>query len=91
LFKYIICEKWRNLRVSPGCNRLNPLAGRIVGDVNMEVELTDHLFEWLLAEWAGFGDNPAEAFPHLKDIDSYVIEDELYQAIQKAQLKKQAI
>ena len=57
----------------------------------MEVELTDHLFEWLLAQWAGYSDNPAKVFPHLDDMDSEILEYELYSTIQKAQLEKQAV
>lgn len=31
--------------------------------------IRNELFEWLLAGWAGYGENPAEIFPHLGRID----------------------
>ena len=33
----------------------------------MDVEIRPKVFEWLLANWAGYSDNPAAIFPSLKD------------------------
>ena len=48
-------------------------------------ELSGTVFEWLLAEWAGFGDNPSEVFPSLNEAEPQELLGELNVAIQGAQ------
>ena len=57
----------------------------------MELELTSEVFEWLLADWAGYGDDPGEVFPDLRNVDHTALKLELFQTIQKAQLTKQVV
>ena len=55
----------------------------------MEAMLSNQIFEWLLAEWAGFGDNPDELFPSLTNVDHKTIADELDQIIRLAQISQE--
>ena len=50
----------------------------------MEIGLTNRLFEWLLAEWAGYGDNPAEFVPSLRGVSYDNLVDEFVATMQKA-------
>ena len=52
----------------------------------MEITLSNQIFEWLLADWAGYGDNPHEVFPSLRHVDHERLADELDLAIRTAQL-----
>ena len=55
----------------------------------MEVELTNRIFEWLLAGWTGHRDDPGEVFPSLRDEDISELAMELDLAISRAlRLKK---
>lgn len=51
----------------------------------MAVELSDRVFQWLLAHWAGYGENPAELFPSLEGADCDALQKELTCALQGAQ------
>ena len=55
----------------------------------MEVTLSNQIFEWLLAEWAGFGDNPHELFPSLLHVDHERMAVELDQAVRRAKLSQE--
>ena len=57
----------------------------------MEVELTGDIFEWLLADWAGHGDNPGLIFPALQNSDYNDFADKLARVIEKAQLAKKVV
>ena len=50
----------------------------------MELELTNTLFEWLLAEWAGYGNNPAELFSSLRGVNRDHLADEFVTALRNA-------
>ncbi len=57
----------------------------------MDTELTGELFEWLLAEWAGYGNEPEKAFPNLLNADTKALTSELTETIIKAYPVKQAV
>ena len=43
----------------------------------MDVEIRPMVFEWLLAGWAGYRDNPAAVFPSLQEQDPKDLAGEL--------------
>lgn len=51
----------------------------------MKSKISSQVFEWLLAHWAGYGDNPAELFPSLCDADLNDLQAQLTNAIRHAQ------
>ena len=55
----------------------------------MTGELSPTVFEWLLADWAGLGDDPAALFPSLDRYESQDLLAELDLAIQDAQSARQ--
>ena len=57
----------------------------------MKSKISSQVFEWLLAQWAGFGENPAEAFPSLRDADLADLQAQLNNAIRYAQTAKTPI
>ena len=57
----------------------------------MDTELTSELFECLLAEWAGYGNEPEKAFPNLLNADTKALTNELTETIIKACHVKQAV
>ena len=57
----------------------------------MDVELTGELFEWLLADWAGCGNEPEKVFPNLLNADVEALNSELSKTILQANPVKQAI
>ncbi len=57
----------------------------------MEVSLSNHLFEWILADWAGFGENPEVAFPSLRGMDPVELNDELQQTVRQLHPKYEAV
>jgi len=48
------------------------------------LELSGRFFEWLLADWAGYGNNPAELFASLRGVKSIDLTEEFATAMQKA-------
>jgi len=54
----------------------------------MNSKISNEVFEWLLAQWAGFGENPAELFPSLDGADFSDLQSELNLAIRKTRLIK---
>ena len=54
----------------------------------MKSKISSQVFEWLLAQWAGFGENPAEVFPSLRDADLADLQVQLNNAIRYAQTAK---
>jgi len=53
----------------------------------MDVVLSDRVFEWLLVQWAGYGDKSAELFPSLGDAEHLdVLSEELDAALRNARL-----
>ena len=57
----------------------------------MKSKISSQVFEWLLAHWAGFEENPAEAFPSLRDVDLSDLQAQLDCAIRSAQTIKMSI
>ncbi len=57
----------------------------------MNAELTGELFEWLLADWAGCGNEPGQVFPNLLNADIETLNSELSKIILQANPIKQAI
>ena len=57
----------------------------------MDAELTGELFEWLLADWAGYGTEPEKVFPDLLNADTKELASELTETILKAYPTKQAV
>jgi len=57
----------------------------------MKSKISSQVFEWLLAQWAGFGENPAEVFPSLRDADLTDLQAQLNTAIRYAQTVKTPI
>jgi len=57
----------------------------------MEAELSGMVFEWLLADWAGYRNDPGNVFPSLRDIDPAVLNDELFRTIQEARLARKVV
>jgi len=51
----------------------------------MEATLDKHIFEWLLAYWAGYGDRAEQLFPALSDVDHELLFNELRGALKQAQ------
>ena len=51
----------------------------------MKSKISSQVFEWLLAQWAGFGENPADLFPSLREADLTDLQDQLHNAIRCAQ------
>ena len=51
----------------------------------MEATLNEHMFEWLLAYWAGYGDRAGQLFPALVDVDCERLLDELSGTLKQAQ------
>jgi len=43
----------------------------------MEMEISPVMFEWLLADWAGYSDRPEVVFPELGSVDRARLADEL--------------
>jgi len=56
--------------------------------MKMGPEISNTVFEWLLAEWVGSGNNPVELFPSLRNVDRHDLTDELTAAIRKAGSRK---
>jgi len=54
----------------------------------MELNLSSILFEWLLADWAGYHDEPAEIFPSLKDVNVSELSNELSSVLSVPENKK---
>ena len=50
----------------------------------MNAELTGELFEWLLADWAGYGSEPEKVFPDLLNADIEALNSELSETILRA-------
>ena len=57
----------------------------------MDPEISSAVFEWLLAEWGGSGNNPVELLPSLRNVDRRDLTDELTAAIQKAGSRKEQL
>ncbi len=57
----------------------------------MKSKISSQVFEWLLAQWAGFGENPAEVFPSLREADLADLQAQLNTAIRYAQTAKASI
>ncbi len=57
----------------------------------MSAELTGELFEWLLADWAGYGNEPEQVFPNLLNADIEALNIELSKTILQANPIKQAV
>jgi len=57
----------------------------------MKSKISSQVFEWLLAQWAGFGEDPAELFPSLRDADLADLQVQLDNAIRCAQTSKMTI
>jgi len=57
----------------------------------MEAELNGTVFQLLLAEWSGFGDDPGRVFPDLQNADIDHLVDCLEETIQRARLIRQII
>ena len=57
----------------------------------MSAELTGELFEWLLADWAGYGNEPGQVFPNLLNADIEALNSELSETILQANPIKQAV
>ena len=57
----------------------------------MELELSNRLFEWLLADWAGHGANPVTLFPSLRGVNSAHLAEEFISAMQNAGLSLELI
>ena len=57
----------------------------------MKSKISSQVFEWLLAQWAGFGENPAEVFPSLRDADFTDLQVQLNNAIRYAQTAQMPI
>ena len=57
----------------------------------MSAELTGELFEWLLADWAGYGNEPGQVFPNLLNADIEALSSELSETILQANPIKQAV
>ncbi len=57
----------------------------------MTTELSNRVFEWLLANWAGYGENPAELFPSLHDADYNALQEELASVLQATHPPQQTI
>jgi hypothetical protein len=57
----------------------------------MKSKISSQVFEWLLAQWAGFGENPADVFPSLRDADLADLQAQLNNAIRYAQTGKTPI
>jgi len=57
----------------------------------MNAELTGELFEWLLADWAGYGNEPEQVFPNLLNADVETLNNELSKIILQANPIKQAV
>ena len=45
--------------------------------MKMEQKINQQLFEWLLASWAGFQENPQECFTSLRDCNVEELTSEL--------------
>ena len=50
----------------------------------MDSELSNNVFEWLLADWSGHGDNPEALFPSLQDVNCNELASELAEAMRNA-------
>ncbi len=50
----------------------------------MKSELSEPVFEWLLASWVGYQDRPDAIFPDLKNVSLRQLDEELHRAIQNA-------
>jgi hypothetical protein len=61
------------------------------GRIHMDEVVSGMLFEWLLASWAGFNENPEQIFPHLNNVNSEKMNEELVNLIKKSQLVRQAV
>ena len=57
----------------------------------MAANVSDQVFEWLLAGWAGHGDDPGELFPSLVDVNYHSLARELAVAMQKAGMAKEQV
>ena len=57
----------------------------------MNAELTGELFGWLLADWAGYGNEPEQVFPNLLNADIEALNIELSKTILQANPIKQAV
>ena len=57
----------------------------------MKSKISDRVFEWLLADWAGYGDNPAELFPSLRGVNYGSLADELASAMEDAGVSRESI
>ena len=51
----------------------------------MEATVDKHMFEWLLAYWAGYGDRAEEIFPALGGVDCELLLDELRGTLKQTQ------
>jgi len=50
----------------------------------MESPISSRLFEWLLADWSGHGDEAPEMFPSLREVSPHNLARELASALQGA-------
>ena len=49
----------------------------------MELEISPVMFEWLLADWAGYADRPEAVFPDLVGINRDSLADELESSLRE--------
>ena len=54
----------------------------------MEVVLSNRVFELIMAQWAGFGDNPGKIFPSLNNVSSEELSDEIDAVIRGTRLAR---
>ena len=57
----------------------------------MKLKINSQVFEWILAQLAGFGENPADLFPSLRDADLSDLQAQLDDAIRHAKTIKAPI
>ena len=57
----------------------------------MSSEISGRIFEWLLADWAGFVRNPGDLFPSLRGMDRYQLAEELAECIHAARASQQKL
>jgi len=50
----------------------------------MEVQLSNRLFEWLLASWVGHGTDPSACFPGLAGASGHQLTEEFLEVLRAA-------
>ncbi len=53
----------------------------------MELQISERIFELLLAEWAGYGEYPEKVFSGWKNLDKKLIADELDAVLENVQYR----